>query len=105
MPQKGIARDSLTYNSMIQGFCSEGNFTKGRSLFDELVAVGITPTASSYVPLIEQLCKMGKIEEGKSLWNEMLECGLRPHGFSIEDIIARFHRHENNTAENTSVAC
>ncbi|XP_028084037.1 pentatricopeptide repeat-containing protein At5g18950-like [Camellia sinensis] len=78
MAEKGIARDIITYNSLIQGFYKEGKIDGSINLLAKLLEMGLQPSAATYTAPIGKLCEMGDVDEAKELWEDMQKRGVEP---------------------------
>jgi pentatricopeptide repeat protein len=67
-----------TYNTLINGFCKEGNLEKARELLQEISEKGCRPNLLTYNTLIDGLCKHHKLDEAQKIFYDMPKQGLRP---------------------------
>lgn len=89
MIEKGVARDVITYNTLIQAFCKKEKLLMVQSYLKKWRSMGSLPSTFSYTPLIEKLCEAGDMQEVKCLWNNMCKRGLVPLVCSHEYAIIR----------------
>lgn len=53
MVEECCTPDVVTYNTLINGICKEGNMEKALKLMDEMLERGLAPTKFTYTSLIQ----------------------------------------------------
>lgn len=86
-------RNLITWNSMISGYASHGEFLKAMRLFDVMKRCGITPDHVTFLSLISACKHSGFVDEGQNLFKSMREdYGIEPemeHYVNIVDLLGR----------------
>lgn len=72
MCETGVARDAITYNALVQGFCKENKVEKGIGLFKELKALGMYPSDRTYAAL-QKMRNLKLSDSVAASLNEILE--------------------------------
>lgn len=74
--------DVVSYNTMIKVHLNEGQFTRARSLMEEMRAQGLQPNRVTYNELVNAFVAKGDQEQRKQVWSildEMREAGAKPN--------------------------
>ncbi|XP_071699250.1 uncharacterized protein [Rutidosis leptorrhynchoides] len=67
--------DTVTYTTLIDGFCKIRDLEKAKRCFDEMVSRNIDPNELTYNALIDGLCVSGDVDDAKSMMIKMrLNC-------------------------------
>ena len=61
MSLKGFVPDEVTYNTLVNGYCKDGNFYQALVLHAEMVSNGLTPNVITYTSLINSMFKSGNM--------------------------------------------
>ncbi|KAK9052089.1 hypothetical protein SSX86_028717 [Deinandra increscens subsp. villosa] len=69
-------RDSVSWNILISGHISRGDFDRGVSSFIQARATGFEPNVSSLVLVIQTVHKLGMLDEGQKLHGYMIKTGF-----------------------------
>lgn len=75
MPEKGLAADSVTDCTMIDGYCKAGRIDEALQVFDEFRRTKIL-SVECYNCVIRALCKKGMVEVAINVFMELNEKGL-----------------------------
>lgn len=83
------APQTHAYNAIIDGLCKVNRTFEAFVTLEEMIKIGISPTAFTYTILIEQLLKEGKIDRACEMYNQMisLNCKLDTHAFVHDDCV------------------
>lgn len=79
--------DSVTYDSMIQGFSKKGKAAEAMYFLDELLKQGSEPSSSSLASLVEILCNDGCVKEAERMLLEMSEKGFNVGDEALSEIV------------------
>ncbi|CAN6832559.1 unnamed protein product, partial [Brassica oleracea] len=60
MSQRGLVGNTITYNTLIQGFCQVGDCDNAQEIFKQMVSSGLAPDIWTYNILLDGLCNNGK---------------------------------------------
>ncbi|XP_048616925.1 putative pentatricopeptide repeat-containing protein At5g08310, mitochondrial [Brassica napus] len=71
MVSKGLKPSVATYNSMVDGWCKEGEIESAMSCVARMYEDERDPDVVTYTSLIHGLCASGRPGEAISRWNEM----------------------------------
>ncbi|KAJ9562572.1 hypothetical protein OSB04_007732 [Centaurea solstitialis] len=87
MEKKGIASNTIIYNTIMNAFSKSDQMEEAEGLFAEMKAKGIEPTTASYNILMDGYSRRMQPEVVEKLMTEMEEIGLRAgpliHAYSI----------------------
>ncbi|KAJ0860147.1 putative tetratricopeptide-like helical domain superfamily [Helianthus annuus] len=78
MVERGEVPNIVTYNSLINGYCLQGEMSKAKTLLDSLMSRGLIPDVITYNSLLNGYCKSLKIEEAIHMFHEVTRKGLNP---------------------------
>ncbi|RYR31155.1 hypothetical protein Ahy_B01g055945 [Arachis hypogaea] len=79
--------NSVTYNSIINGFCKNGKLLLAEEMLRKMVKIGIEPSVRTYATLIDGYARWGSLEEALRLCNVMVERGLVPNNVVYNSIL------------------
>ncbi|CAH8382357.1 unnamed protein product [Eruca vesicaria subsp. sativa] len=63
--------NTVTYSTLIQGFCQSGKLNMAKELFQEMVSEGVHPDIVTYSILLDGLCDNGELEEALGILDKM----------------------------------
>ncbi|KAJ6414110.1 hypothetical protein OIU84_006848 [Salix udensis] len=86
MFEKGLNPSHVTYNTLMDGYCREGNLRAALIVRTRMERKGKQANVVTYNVLIKGFCLKGKLEDANGLLNEMLERGLVPNRTTYEII-------------------
>ncbi|CAF2039062.1 unnamed protein product [Brassica napus] len=72
MGSKGFSPDVVTFNTLINGYCTVGRVGDGLELFCEMGRRGIVANAITYRTLIHGFCQVGNINGALDIFQEMI---------------------------------
>lgn len=75
MPEMDLVANSVTYSTMIDGYCKLGRIEEALEIFDELRRMSISSVAC-YNCIINGLCKSGMVDMATEVFIELNEKGL-----------------------------
>ncbi|XP_010443404.1 PREDICTED: pentatricopeptide repeat-containing protein At5g57250, mitochondrial-like [Camelina sativa] len=75
MPDMDLTPDTVTYSTMIEGFCKTGQIEEALEMFNELRKSSVS-LAVCYNRIIDALCKKGMLETATEVLIELREKGL-----------------------------
>ncbi|XP_010451905.1 PREDICTED: pentatricopeptide repeat-containing protein At5g57250, mitochondrial [Camelina sativa] len=75
MPDMDLTPDTVTYSTMIEGFCKTGQIEEALETFNELRRSSVS-SALCYNRIIDALCKKGMLETATEVLIELWEKGL-----------------------------
>ncbi|XP_071702670.1 uncharacterized protein [Rutidosis leptorrhynchoides] len=91
MSKFGCSPDSVTYNTLLNGYSRVGNVDKAHELLKEVCMVdGFSPDVVTFTSVISGYCKLGKMEDAVVLFDKMIDLGIRPNTFTFNVIIDGF---------------
>ena len=89
-------RNIVTWNSIIAGYGSHGNYEEAVRLFEEMKKLETSPDEVTFLALITSCSHSGMVEEGLKLFRSMrIEYGIEPrmeHYVSVVDLLGRSGR-------------
>ncbi|KAK9919966.1 hypothetical protein M0R45_028536 [Rubus argutus] len=94
MEANGLRADRITYNTLINGLCKEGESRKAETLLDEMFEKGLSSNHLTYNFLMDGYCREGNLSAALNLRAQMEKGGKRPNvatynvlikGYSLED--------------------
>ncbi|KAF5948161.1 hypothetical protein HYC85_014118 [Camellia sinensis] len=83
----GIKPSILTYNTLLDSFCKDGEVQQALDLLLEMQRRGCTPNDVTYNVLINGLSKKGEFDQAKGLIVEMLNLGLKVSAYTYNPLI------------------
>lgn len=84
-----IVPNSFNYNSLIYGFCKNGQFDKAVEKFFLMQKNGITPDTVTYNVIADSYCRQGQVEEALQLIDEMIHRGISPNSYTYAPIVKK----------------
>merc|ERR1711964_567563 len=75
MIQHGSQPNLITYNTLINGYCLQGEMEKAKEMFEEM---SFLPDIISYNTLVEGYVKVGQIDVALKLLKDMICDGVLP---------------------------
>ncbi|CAH9134477.1 unnamed protein product [Cuscuta epithymum] len=88
--ERGIALNTMTFNSLIYGFCKVKKLVEARKLIDEIYARGLMPTVQTFTTLMNAYVEEGDIKAMLDLLSEMEEIGIEPNCVTRTVILKSF---------------
>lgn len=82
--------DTITYNSMINGFCKHNRLDDAKRIFDLMATKGCSPNVVTFNTLIDGCCRDKRVEDGVELLREMSRRGLVADTVSYNTLIHGF---------------
>ncbi|RZC58586.1 hypothetical protein C5167_005882 [Papaver somniferum] len=95
MVSRGIASNVVTYDTLINACCKQGDILKACKLFNEMVEKKIDPTVVVYTSVISGLCKEGMITEALDVFGLMEKSGMSPNLYTYNVLIDCYCKIEN----------
>ncbi|KAF8394005.1 hypothetical protein HHK36_020207 [Tetracentron sinense] len=90
MGEFGIGPTIVTYNTLLDSFCKEGEVQEALDLLLQMQERGCAPNDVTYNVLINGLSKKGELEQAKGLIEEMLNLGLMVSAFTYNPLICGY---------------
>ncbi|TKY54509.1 Pentatricopeptide repeat-containing protein [Spatholobus suberectus] len=87
-----VARDVVTWNTMISGYAQHGLAQEAINLFEEMMKQGVNPDAVTYLGVLSSCRHGGLVKQGQIYFNSMVEHGVQPeldHYSCIVDLLGR----------------
>jgi len=81
--QKNDMVDIITYNILLKGHCSKGDYKGARQVLHEINAAGLKPNDVSYNSLINTAVDVGNVNEAWEVVSEMEQNGIYPDRYTI----------------------
>eukprot|EP01018_Ginkgo_biloba_P010410 Gb_25100 [translate_table: standard] len=78
MAENGVAPDTVTYSTLLDGHCKKGKVLRANQLLGEMLGKGCFPNAVTYNILVQSVCKEGSISDAEQLLQKMRERCLSP---------------------------
>ncbi|KAH1095969.1 hypothetical protein J1N35_012890 [Gossypium stocksii] len=72
MNKDGVLANSVTYNSLIDGYCKVGNMEKALEICSQMNENGVEPNVIIFSTLIDSYCKTGNMEAVVGFYSEMV---------------------------------
>jgi pentatricopeptide repeat protein len=76
------APDAVSYTTVIDGLCKEGQVDNAYNLFCEMLGDGIDPDVMTCNSIIDGLCKAQEIYKAEATLQQMLDRGVIPNRFT-----------------------
>jgi len=84
MASDGLEPNTVTYSTIIKGYCLDNRLDKARELLQEMKKSAIfQPDEITYNTLIHGYARFGQYEQGMALLEEMKELGVRPSNYTL----------------------
>ncbi|CAH9070765.1 unnamed protein product [Cuscuta europaea] len=90
LSERGIALNTITFNSFIYGFCKVNKLEEARKLIDDIYACGLMPTVRTFTTLMNAYVEEGDTKAMLDLLSEMEEVGIEPNCVTRTVIIKSF---------------
>lgn len=74
----GLVPSTVTYNSLINGWCKSGNIDQKVKCFCKMIGDNVEPNVITYTTLIDSLCNARQPDGAIMFWNEMEVKGCSP---------------------------
>ncbi|KAG6479117.1 hypothetical protein ZIOFF_062577 [Zingiber officinale] len=87
MERYGLAPDVVTYSTILNSHCRNGDIDLAFQLNQEMLDKGIMPDAITYSSLIRGLCGAKRLDDAWKHFRQMLRLGLRPDEFTYTTLI------------------
>ena len=88
MPEKGLAPDIVTYNTLIKGCAKQKKLEVAQKLFHDLKKEPqIKPNDVTYNSLIDVFVRCGKEEEAWRVLSDMEAVGIEPDNFTYSTLV------------------
>ena len=87
MSMRGLVADTVTYSTLIQGFCQSGKLNVAKELFQEMVSEGAHPDIVTYKILLDGLCDKGELEMALDILDKMRKSKME-FDISVYNIIS-----------------
>ena len=87
MISKGIKRNLVTYNCLIQGVCNFGRWREAATLLNEMVQRKIMLDVHTYSILVDTFCKEGMLKESNEVFDVMIQRGIEPNIVTYNSLI------------------
>ncbi|KAF8667062.1 hypothetical protein HU200_053238 [Digitaria exilis] len=68
----GVPANAGTYNILMRAAASSGSLERTRQLFDEMLSLGIAPTADTFGTFVAALCDAGQLKEALEVKDAMV---------------------------------
>ncbi|KAJ6820270.1 KH domain-containing proteinisoform X2 [Iris pallida] len=82
-------RNLVSYNTMIVGYCENGELSKARAMFDRMELDGVRRDTISWNSMISGYKINGEFEEGLKVFGEMLqEDNVRADSFTVGSVLS-----------------
>ncbi|KAM0936897.1 putative tetratricopeptide-like helical domain superfamily [Dioscorea sansibarensis] len=73
MVRLGLAPDEVTYNTIMNGYCKEGDVHRALVAHAEMMRRGLKPNVVTYTLLIDAMCKAGNLKKAMEFVEQMRE--------------------------------
>ncbi|XP_004301846.1 PREDICTED: pentatricopeptide repeat-containing protein At1g19720-like [Fragaria vesca subsp. vesca] len=83
-------RDGVSWNSIVSGYCQNGDNVEARRLIDEMIRQGIEPGLVTWNILISSCNKSGQCDVAMELMKKMESCGIIPDVYTWTAMISGF---------------
>ncbi|KAF9672066.1 hypothetical protein SADUNF_Sadunf11G0001900 [Salix dunnii] len=84
--------DTITYNTLINGYFNCGKFDKAFKLSTEMQNAGILASSATYNTMIKFLCKFGCVQEAKELMMMMVLWGVLPDNITYSTLVTNIDK-------------
>ncbi|KAG9130946.1 hypothetical protein Leryth_006712 [Lithospermum erythrorhizon] len=79
LKDKGFVPTEVIFNTIVNGYCKQGNMEKALSVIESMGTFGVKPTCVTFNTVISQFCVSGKIGEAEALFKKMTDNGISPN--------------------------
>ncbi|XP_019090829.1 PREDICTED: pentatricopeptide repeat-containing protein At1g12620-like [Camelina sativa] len=77
MSMRGVVANTVTYSTLIQGFCQSGKLEVAKELFQTMVSRRVPPNIVTYKILLDGLCDNGEIEKALEIFEKMQKSEMK----------------------------
>ncbi|OVA19233.1 Pentatricopeptide repeat [Macleaya cordata] len=95
MPEIGLVANSVTYCTMIDGYCKAGRIDDALKIFDAYRSASLVSNVANYNCIIFGLCGNGMIDMAIELFIELIEKGLVPNKVTYMKLIKSIFEERN----------
>ncbi|XP_062022542.1 pentatricopeptide repeat-containing protein At1g19720 [Rosa rugosa] len=88
--EKMEVRDGVSWNTIISGYCQNGENEEARRLIDAMIKQGIEPGLVTWNILISSFNKSGQCDVAMELMKKMENCGITPDVYTWTSMISGF---------------
>jgi len=96
--RRTISVNVITYNTLLKGFCLNGNLKGAQQLFTEMRHAGIAPDDITYNCLIDVAGRSGNLKEAWAVIHEMERDGIPVNQYTIA-IMLKWLRHSRREGD------
>ncbi|XP_074310541.1 pentatricopeptide repeat-containing protein At2g21090-like [Silene latifolia] len=92
-----LEKDTISWNSLINGFAQNGHYKESLALFQRMIAVRLRPNNVTVLGVLSACCHTGLLDESMQILDLMGKQGLKPelqHYAIIIDLLGRKNRLE-----------
>ncbi|XP_071924476.1 pentatricopeptide repeat-containing protein At1g19720 isoform X2 [Coffea arabica] len=92
-----VLKDTVSWNSIITGYCQKGELEKARRFFELMREEGFEPSLVTWNILISSYSQLGKYDVVMEMMVEMQSCGILPDVFTWTCLISGFAQFNRKT--------
>ncbi|XP_027091225.1 uncharacterized protein [Coffea arabica] len=92
-----VLKDTVSWNSIITGYCQKGELEKARRFFELMREEGFEPSLVTWNILISSYSQLGKYDVVMEMMIEMQSCGILPDVFTWTCLISGFAQFNRKT--------
>ncbi|CAA6666310.1 unnamed protein product [Spirodela intermedia] len=86
-PFYGISPNISTYNSLVKGFCKNGDLVGASRILKTMIGRGVLPTPTTYNYFFRFFAGSGKVEEAMNLYSKIIQSGYSPDRLTYQLLI------------------
>ncbi|KAF4380351.1 hypothetical protein F8388_024644 [Cannabis sativa] len=80
-------KSSVSFNTMISGYCENGDISNARELFDNMELIGVEKDVTSWNSIISGYVSNSLFDEALCLFRESLGEGIEPDSFTLGSVL------------------
>ncbi|XP_062120050.1 pentatricopeptide repeat-containing protein At2g13600-like [Humulus lupulus] len=80
-------KSSVSFNTMIAGYCENGDISNARKLFDNMELMGVEKDVTSWNSIISGYVSNSLFDEALCLFRESLQEGIEPDSFTLGSVL------------------
>ncbi|KAF6149989.1 hypothetical protein GIB67_029354 [Kingdonia uniflora] len=95
MPEMGLLANSVTYCTVIDGYCGVGRIEEALEIFDSYRRIFSITGIACYICIIRGLCENGMLDMSIEVFNELIEKSMVPDTFTCMILIKSIFEERN----------
>jgi pentatricopeptide repeat protein len=92
MKKKGCPPTTVTYNTVLDGFCQGGEVDKARSLLLKMARDGVKMDAFTHNTFLALILKIGNVDEALETLRNLIDGGFSPNAVTLNIFLNSFNK-------------